>query len=89
MSKMETGDFEIRPEPFAPARVVGTCCDLVALRAPCAEIFRDIPWSTDRTLAATLARLAGRRVLITAGPTFEPLDPVRGLTNRSSGSHPM
>jgi phosphopantothenoylcysteine decarboxylase / phosphopantothenate---cysteine ligase len=29
--------------------------------------------------------LAGRQVLVTAGPTFEPLDPVRGLTNRSSG----
>ncbi|WP_035522158.1 bifunctional phosphopantothenoylcysteine decarboxylase/phosphopantothenate--cysteine ligase CoaBC [Paraburkholderia sacchari] len=29
--------------------------------------------------------LAGRRLLITAGPTFEPLDPVRGITNRSSG----
>jgi phosphopantothenoylcysteine decarboxylase/phosphopantothenate--cysteine ligase len=30
-------------------------------------------------------RLAGRRVLITAGPTYEPIDPVRGITNRSSG----
>jgi aspartyl-tRNA(Asn)/glutamyl-tRNA(Gln) amidotransferase subunit B len=30
-------------------------------------------------------RLAGRRVLITAGPTFEDLDPVRFLGNRSSG----
>ncbi len=30
-------------------------------------------------------RLAGRRVLITAGPTFEPIDPVRGITNLSSG----
>jgi phosphopantothenoylcysteine decarboxylase/phosphopantothenate--cysteine ligase len=29
--------------------------------------------------------LQGRSVLITAGPTFEPIDPVRGLTNRSSG----
>ena len=29
--------------------------------------------------------LKGRKVVITAGPTFEPLDPVRGLTNRSSG----
>ncbi|HET9642921.1 MAG TPA: bifunctional phosphopantothenoylcysteine decarboxylase/phosphopantothenate--cysteine ligase CoaBC, partial [Burkholderiaceae bacterium] len=28
--------------------------------------------------------LAGRRVLITAGPTFEAIDPVRGLTNLSS-----
>jgi phosphopantothenoylcysteine decarboxylase/phosphopantothenate--cysteine ligase len=30
-------------------------------------------------------QLAGKRVLITAGPTFEPIDPVRGLTNLSSG----
>jgi phosphopantothenoylcysteine decarboxylase / phosphopantothenate---cysteine ligase len=29
--------------------------------------------------------LSGARVLITAGPTFEPIDPVRGITNRSSG----
>ena len=29
--------------------------------------------------------MAGRRVLITAGPTFEPIDPVRGITNLSSG----
>ena len=29
--------------------------------------------------------LAGKRVLLTAGPTFEPIDPVRGLTNLSSG----
>lgn len=29
--------------------------------------------------------LAGKKVLITAGPTREPLDPVRFLTNRSSG----
>lgn len=29
--------------------------------------------------------LAGKRVLITAGPTVEPIDPVRYITNRSSG----
>ncbi len=29
--------------------------------------------------------LSGRRVLLTAGPTFEPIDPVRGITNSSSG----
>jgi phosphopantothenoylcysteine decarboxylase / phosphopantothenate---cysteine ligase len=33
----------------------------------------------------TTKTLAKRRVLITAGPTFEALDPVRGITNRSSG----
>lgn len=29
--------------------------------------------------------LAGKRIVITAGPTYEAIDPVRGLTNRSSG----
>ena len=29
--------------------------------------------------------LAGKHLLITAGPTFEPIDPVRGITNLSSG----
>ena len=29
--------------------------------------------------------LAGHRMLVTAGPTFEPLDPIRGITNHSSG----
>jgi phosphopantothenoylcysteine decarboxylase/phosphopantothenate--cysteine ligase len=31
------------------------------------------------------ARLAGKHVLVTAGPTHEPIDPVRMLANRSSG----
>ena len=30
-------------------------------------------------------RLAGRKVVMTAGPTFEAIDPVRGITNISSG----
>jgi cell cycle sensor histidine kinase DivJ len=33
MSKIETGNFAITPEPFAPAHVVAGCCDLLALRA--------------------------------------------------------
>ncbi|MEO8296568.1 MAG: bifunctional phosphopantothenoylcysteine decarboxylase/phosphopantothenate--cysteine ligase CoaBC [Burkholderiales bacterium] len=38
-------------------------------------------------LCAALAAkvLQGRRLLITAGPTFEAIDPVRGITNLSSG----
>jgi phosphopantothenoylcysteine decarboxylase/phosphopantothenate--cysteine ligase len=42
-------------------------------------------------LAAVMAALegsgplAGRHVIVTAGPTAEPIDPVRVLTNRSSG----
>jgi phosphopantothenoylcysteine decarboxylase/phosphopantothenate--cysteine ligase len=44
-----------------------------------AEIYAEI--------AALLApkTLAGKRVLVTAGPTFEPIDTVRGITNLSSG----
>lgn len=30
-------------------------------------------------------QLVGKSVMITAGPTFEPIDPVRGITNLSSG----
>ena len=47
--------------------------------------------SVERIAAAVEAvlvdrtRLAGRRVLVTSGPTQEPLDAVRYLTNRSSG----
>jgi two-component system, cell cycle sensor histidine kinase DivJ len=33
MSKLETGDFEIRPEPFALGAVIASCCDLLALKA--------------------------------------------------------
>ncbi|QKT04227.1 bifunctional phosphopantothenoylcysteine decarboxylase/phosphopantothenate--cysteine ligase CoaBC [Ectothiorhodospiraceae bacterium 2226] len=46
------------------------------------------PLALAEAIAARLAPagpLGGRRVLITAGPTREPLDPVRYLTNRSSG----
>ncbi|MBA3597460.1 MAG: bifunctional phosphopantothenoylcysteine decarboxylase/phosphopantothenate--cysteine ligase CoaBC [Methylibium sp.] len=39
----------------------------------------------DLVAALSPKPLAGERVLITAGPTFEAIDPVRGLTNRSSG----
>jgi phosphopantothenoylcysteine decarboxylase/phosphopantothenate--cysteine ligase len=40
-----------------------------------------------REVLAFLApkRLAGKRVLVTAGPTFEAIDTVRGITNSSSG----
>ena len=46
----------------------------------------------DEILAAIVARLgrsgrlAGRRVIVTSGPTHEPIDPVRYIANRSSGA---
>lgn len=45
---------------------------------------RDILHHLVRALPRTGA-LAGKRVLVTAGPTEEPIDPVRVLSNRSSG----
>jgi phosphopantothenoylcysteine decarboxylase/phosphopantothenate--cysteine ligase len=44
----------------------------------------------EEIIAAVLAHaqpklLEGRHVLLTAGPTFEAIDPVRGITNTSSG----
>ena len=42
--------------------------------------------STHGTAAASARRpLAGRHILVTAGPTREPIDPVRFIANRSSG----
>ena len=49
--------------------------------------------STEKIVGAVVARLSsnkardleGRRVLVTAGPTMEHIDPVRVVTNRSSG----
>jgi cell cycle sensor histidine kinase DivJ len=33
MSKLDTGEFDIRPEPFGLAAAIGNCCDLLALKA--------------------------------------------------------
>ncbi len=41
MSKIETDNFEITPEPFAPAQVIAGCCDLLALRADEAGVVLD------------------------------------------------
>ncbi len=48
-----------------------------------AEILADVQFFFRRKTAR--GALQGRRVLVTAGPTEEPIDPVRVLTNRSSG----
>jgi phosphopantothenoylcysteine decarboxylase / phosphopantothenate---cysteine ligase len=45
----------------------------------------DIVNAAERVLMPRQKTLAGRRVLITAGPTYEDIDPVRYVGNRSSG----
>lgn len=44
-----------------------------------------VPGDAKQSSAATPLSLAGRHVVVTAGPTVEDIDPVRFLTNRSSG----
>jgi len=45
-----------------------------------AEIFEEVEATIGRG-----ADLSGRRILVTAGPTWEPIDPVRFIGNRSTG----
>lgn len=45
----------------------------------------EIVEAVERLLAATPGPLAGRHVLVTSGPTREPIDPVRYISNHSSG----
>lgn len=65
----------------------------------CGEVGFGRMLEPEAILAAVLGKLAhtsksdtqeknaffGKNILMTAGPTFEPIDPVRGITNRSSG----
>jgi phosphopantothenoylcysteine decarboxylase/phosphopantothenate--cysteine ligase len=46
----------------------------------------EIASAAERILRTSRPRpLAGKRILVTAGPTHEPIDPVRYIANRSSG----
>jgi phosphopantothenoylcysteine decarboxylase/phosphopantothenate--cysteine ligase len=45
----------------------------------------EITDAAERLLAGGERPLAGRRLLVTSGPTHEPIDPVRYIANRSSG----
>jgi cell cycle sensor histidine kinase DivJ len=55
MSKMETGNFEITPEPFAPAQAAVSCCDLLALKA------RDAGVEIKTRIASELPEIIGDR----------------------------
>jgi len=59
-----------------PREIVRRACEILGLTATAS--------SNDDVVALT-QDLRGERVLITAGPTQEALDPVRFLSNRSSG----
>ena len=68
-------------EVIAPASGRLACGDVGAGKLPEPET---LLWHILRVLAKP-HDLAGKTVLVTAGPTREPIDPVRYLTNRSTG----
>lgn len=74
---------------FGPGRLrepVEIVADLAAIDGDAtASLHASAPASAAIAAASPRADLAGRRLLISAGPTFEDLDPVRFLGNRSSG----
>jgi phosphopantothenoylcysteine decarboxylase/phosphopantothenate--cysteine ligase len=58
-----------------PDAIVRRACEIIGLENE----------ASVRSEPARAGELSGERVLITAGPTQEPIDPVRFLSNRSSG----
>jgi phosphopantothenoylcysteine decarboxylase/phosphopantothenate--cysteine ligase len=82
--------------PATQRNVAQLCNDGVSILGPaageqaCGEVGAGRMLEAAELLDALVAffqpkLLAGKRVLLTAGPTYEALDPVRGLTNISSG----
>src|ERR1700687_448109 len=84
-------------ENAATQRNVATLrADGIAILGPaagdqaCGEVGMGRMLEPDELLQSVLSffapkRLAGRKVIVTAGPTFEAIDTVRGITNLSSG----
>jgi len=67
---MQPDDGEMACGEFGPGRLPEPPAIMAAIRDALAPVARP---------------LAGRHVLVTAGPTHEPIDPVRYIANRSSG----
>ena len=71
MAVVGPDDGEMACGEFGPGRMAEPAVILAAI--------------TDLLAGPDGRALSGRKAVVTAGPTFEPIDPVRGLTNRSSG----
>ena len=87
---------EMWDNPATQRNVERLRADGVAILGPaagdqaCGETGMGRMLEPDELLEAILARFAprrlvGRKIVVTAGPTFEAIDTVRGITNRSSG----
>ena len=72
-----------------PAEIVARAITLLkeqtAAIGAASTTFLSEPPGQSQLVEPAASSLAGEHVLITAGPTYEAIDPVRGITNRSSG----
>ncbi|MGC6534156.1 MAG: bifunctional phosphopantothenoylcysteine decarboxylase/phosphopantothenate--cysteine ligase CoaBC [Parvibaculales bacterium] len=67
---------------FGPGRMSDPT---VIAEAVAARLLTSPPTATSADKTGHSRPLSGRKILVTAGPTHEPIDPVRYLANRSSG----
>jgi phosphopantothenoylcysteine decarboxylase/phosphopantothenate--cysteine ligase len=72
-------NHEVDPRKSAPEPIVPMTPDEIE------ALLGEVPEAADFGIAPAHRPLAGRHVLVTAGPTWEAIDPVRYIANRSSG----
>ncbi|MBA3864234.1 MAG: peptidase [Erythrobacter sp.] len=72
-------NHEVDPRKSAPEPIAPATPDEIE------TVLGEVPEGADFGIAASHRPLAGRHVLVTAGPTWEAIDPVRYIANRSSG----
>ena len=70
----EVNENQVAPEPIAEEAVVEA-----------SDGFDPLEGQPDFDVAPEHRPLFGKHVVVTAGPTYEPIDPVRYIANRSSG----
>ncbi len=75
----EAINHEVDPRKSAPEVLAPEVPDEIE------AMLGEVPEGTDFGVAAGHRPLSGRHVLVTAGPTWEAIDPVRYIANRSSG----
>jgi phosphopantothenoylcysteine decarboxylase / phosphopantothenate---cysteine ligase len=78
-------DGEMACGEYGPGRMAEPMAIVDAIQSALAQsTIIELPPGIGR-IGGERGPLAGRRVLITSGPTYEPIDPVRFIGNRSSG----
>jgi phosphopantothenoylcysteine decarboxylase/phosphopantothenate--cysteine ligase len=83
---MAPNEGEMACGEYGPGRLPEPAAIKVAIDAALASAPPLVPLTGQPDFAPAAHRpLFGRRILITAGPTHEPIDPVRYIANRSSG----